>query len=450
MYTINSLMAEKEKVTVKRELEQSSSLKALKHGIWAYFLLLLFEGALRKWFLPALSTPLLLVRDPIAIWLIFNAWKKDLLSFNIYLAGVVCIGIISFFTAIFLGHKNLQIALYGTRIFLFHFPLIFVIGRVLTREDVIQFGKFLLWVTIPMTILLAMQFYSPQSAWVNRGIGGDTQGAGFSGSNGYFRPPATFSFITGTVQFYGLVACFVLYFLINIKEVNKLVLIGALISLLASVPLSISRTMLFQVVLSVVFLSFITARKPKYLGKMIVAFIALIFAFAVLSHASFFLTATDAFTNRFEVANEVEGGLKGVFLDRFLGGMIGALTSSTELPFFGYGIGIGTNVGSKLLTGSNTFLVSEEEWGRLIGELGPLLGIAIIVLRLGFVLKVTRASYNRLTKNNFLPWMLLSFGFISILQGQWAQPTSLGFSVIIGGFILAALKNNYPVRGGGS
>ncbi len=35
----------------------------LKKGIWLYFFLLLFEGALRKWVLPSLSAPLLIVRD---------------------------------------------------------------------------------------------------------------------------------------------------------------------------------------------------------------------------------------------------------------------------------------------------------------------------------------------------------------------------------------------------
>ena len=36
----------------------------IKKLIWAYFLLLLFEGALRKWFLPGLSQGLLIIRDP--------------------------------------------------------------------------------------------------------------------------------------------------------------------------------------------------------------------------------------------------------------------------------------------------------------------------------------------------------------------------------------------------
>jgi hypothetical protein len=443
MLTADNLMTKRPYRSL--EAGQPNLYKGLKNGIWVYLLLLLFEGALRKWFLPALSTPLLLVRDPIAIWLVLSALKRGLLTFNIYLAGMVFIGFVSFFTAIFLGHKNLEVAIFGTRIFLFHFPVIFVIGRVLNRDDVIAIGKFLLWITIPMTVLVALQFYSPQSAWVNRGVGGDMAGAGFSGSNGYFRPPGTFSFITGTVQFYGLIGCFVLYFLINQQGINKLALYGSLIGLLASVPLSISRTMLFQVILAGVFLLLITVRKPKYLGRMVVAFVALILAFVILSHSSFFLTATDAFSARFEIANENEGGLKGVFIDRFLGGMIGALTSSTDLPFFGYGVGIGTNVGSKLLTGSNTFLVSEEEWGRLIGELGPLMGILVIIFRVGFSFKISKACYSKMTTNNFLPWMLLSFGFISILQGQWAQPTSLGFSVIIAGFILAALKDA-PVK----
>ncbi len=425
-----------------QKLEQSASIKPLKQGIWLYFLLLLFEGALRKWFLPFLSTPLLLVRDPIAIWLVFNAWKKGLLTYNIYLTGIVSIGIISFFTAIFLGHQNLAIALYGTRIFLFHFPLIFIIGRVLNRADVIQFGKFLLWVTIPMTILVTMQFYSPQSALVNRGVGGAMEGAGFSGSQGFFRPPGTFSFTSGNVQFFGLVACFVLYFLISQNGVNKISLIGALVGLLASVPLSISRTMLFQLIIAIVFLFVVAAKNPKYLGKLLFACFAAIIALLVLSNTGFFQTASNAFTERFEIANEVEGGVKNVFLDRFLGGMIGALTNSHDLPFFGYGIGLGTNVGSSLLTGSANFLIAEEEWGRLIGEMGPLLGITSIALRIGFCLKIARACYNDLKLNNFLPWMLLSFGFLTILQSQWGQPTGLGFSIVIGGFILAALKKD--------
>jgi hypothetical protein len=48
-------------------------MKNLKKGIWLYFLLLIFEGALRKW-LPFCLTPLLVIRDPLAIYLLFTAY----------------------------------------------------------------------------------------------------------------------------------------------------------------------------------------------------------------------------------------------------------------------------------------------------------------------------------------------------------------------------------------
>ena len=413
----------------------------LKIGIWIYFFLLIFEGALRKWLLPSLATPLLIVRDPVAIWLIFYSLRRGIFTANIYLSGIIIIGIIGFFSALFIGHKNLIVALFGVRIFIIHFPLVFIIGKVFTPADVIKLGKVLLCISIPITVLVALQFYSPQSAWVNRGIGGDMEGAGFSGAMGYFRPSATFSFTTGLVQFYSFVACFVLYFLFKLELVNRFLLIAAVISLLISVPLSISRALLFQIILTIVFLVIAISKNPKYFGKILLGSFMIFLILLLLTKASFFNTATATFNDRFEMANESEGGLKGVFLDRFLGGMVEALFGNGNIPFWGYGIGMGSNVGSKLLTGGTTFLISEGEWGRLIGELGPLFGLLAIIIRFFFCIKITWASYKKVLLNDFLPWILLSFGFIIILQGQWAQPSALGFSTLVAGLILALLNN---------
>ena len=140
------------------------------------------------------------------------------------------------------------------------------------------------------------------------------------------------------------------------------------------------------------------------------------------------------------MANEQDGGVEGVLIDRFLGGMFAALSNSSVLPFFGYGLGMGTNAGSKLLTGSSGFLIAEGEWGRVIGELGPLMGIVMIFLRLQLGFIVAIASYKNLARGNLLPWLLLSMVLINVPQGQWAQPSSLGFSVLVCGLAIAALK----------
>ena len=413
----------------------------IKQGIWLYFILLIVEGALRKWFLPGLSTPLLIVRDPLAIWLVVMAWKKGFLPSTFYLSAMMLIGVLGIFTAVLVGHGNLFVALYGARILLIHFPLIFVIGKIFSREDVVKMGRVVVWISIPMLVVLVFQFFSPQSAWINRGVGGDVEGAGFhAGANGYYRPSGTFSFITGVVNFYSLVACYILYFWFQSKDINRWVLITATIALVASIPVSISRSLFFGVGVSLLFVFIAAMRKPGYLIRIVPIFMVLVLAFIILSNNSLFQTSTEAFFARFESANQTEGGLEGVVGDRYFGGMITALSKSSEIPFFGYGQGMGTNVGSMLLTGGLTFLIAEEEWGRVIGELGALMGIAVILLRLGLCARISIACYQKLLKGDLLPWMLLSFCLLIVPQGQWARPTTLGFSVLIAGLTIASLR----------
>jgi hypothetical protein len=416
-------------------------LQKLKNGIWIYYLLLLFEGGFRKWFLPGLATPLLIIRDPVALWLILSASSRGLLKANFYIIFMVIITSLAVVTAVTIGHGNFMVAMYGARIFLIHFPLIFVIGRVFTREDVIKMGKVTLWISLPMTVLVAMQYHSPQSAWVNRGVGGEGS-AGFNGgSQGYFRPPGTFSFTNGNVLYYSFTALYIFYFWIYPKSINLLLLITATACLIAAVPFSISRSLLIQVSISLLFLVLGISRKPEFLGKLIGAVLLGLAVIVIFSKTSFFQTSTMIFSERFEGANEAEGGLmKGVLGDRYLGGMLEAVSNSSNTPFFGYGIGLGTSVGAMILLGRPGLMISEDEWGRLIGEMGAIMGLSIIGLRLGLFIKMASASYKRLVMGDLLPWMLLSFGLFNIPQGQWAQPAGLGFGIMVGGLIFASFN----------
>ncbi len=413
---------------------------SLKAAIWLYFFLLIFEGALRKWFLPMLSTPLLVVRDPIAIWIFLKARQKGYLKFSGLSFLMVLSGAISFLTAMTIGHGNLMVAVFGARLYIVQFPLIFAIGQILDWGDVIKMGRALLWISLPMTVLAGLQFFSPQSAWVNRGLGGDTAGIGFSGALGYFRPPGTFSFTTGLVQFYGLVAAYIFYFWLHPQYINKPLLMAATAGLLMAVPLSISRSLFFEVFVSLTFSLVAAWRRPKYIGAMIGGGIVIVLILMLLQNQPFFAKSTEAFTYRFTGANEAEGGVNGVFLDRFLGGMISAIENAGNMPFFGYGIGMGTNVGSQLLTGEMSFLISEQEWGRIIGEQGLLLGFIVIFVRVATAVKLTRDSVYYLKKKDALAWMLMSFSVILILQSQWGQPTTLGFTVLGSGLVVAAMN----------
>lgn len=425
----------------RQQSQSNAIMQYLRGGVWLYFFLLIFEGALRKWFLPFLSTPLLIVRDPIALWVVIVSWQRGFLKNNLYIEGILIVSIISFVATLLVGHGDIFVALFGLRITLIHFPFMFAIGALFNAEDIERLGRITLWISLPMVVLIAIQFYSPQSAWVNRGTGGDEGGAGFTGALGYFRPPGTFSFTNGNALFFGFASTFVCYYLLNSDRINRLLLIGSCISILAAVPLSISRGLSFTVAIVVFFMLTALTRKPQYTGRVVIGIIGVVLLFIILNQFVFFQTASEAFTTRFTSANELEGGLvEGVIGDRYFGGMLGAITNSSQLPFFGYGMGMGTNVGSQLLTGEINFLISEGEWGRLIGEMGLLLGLLAIIIRMGFCLHITIVSYKQLAQNNILPWMMLSFALLAIPQGQWAQPTSLGFSTLAGGLVLASLN----------
>src|SRR6056300_708715 len=106
----------------------------IKKLIWVYFFLLLFEGALRKWFLPGLSQGLLIIRDPIVIWIYFLCYIRGIFPLdNKYIV-----------------RAHPATVIFGARTNILHFPLIFIMARVLTLKDVINFGKAFLILALPM------------------------------------------------------------------------------------------------------------------------------------------------------------------------------------------------------------------------------------------------------------------------------------------------------------
>jgi hypothetical protein len=415
--------------------------KEIKQGLWLYLLLLIFEGALRKWVLPQFSDILLIIRDPLALFLLVKASTLKIYYSNSFLIQIWVIAIISLGFTLTLGHQNLNVAIYGIRVFLLHLPLAFLMGHVFDKNDVIKVGKFFLYLSIPMTILLIAQFFSPQTAWVNRGVGGDLSGAGFDGALGYLRPPGTFSFTNGTSSFYGLLAAFLLYFLFVSETIPVLLLVLSGISLLIAIPISISRTLLFMVTASVVIVVPALYKFKDKINKIFSIGISLFIVYLFLNMFSFFDTVLNVFNTRFERANESEGGLESVLLDRYLGGLASALMEAPNKKISGVGLGYGTNVGSVLLTNNKSFLISEGEWGRMIGEMGPILGIWMILIRLFIGLKTTIHSYRMLSENNFLSWTLLPYMLLNFTQGSWNQPTAMGFSIISLGLLIASFKS---------
>ncbi|MFI3302531.1 MAG: hypothetical protein SNH35_02940 [Rikenellaceae bacterium] len=417
-----------------------------KQGVWLYLLLLIFEGALRKWFLPSLSTPLLLVREPIVIWLVFVGLSKGWLRSG-YVVAIMVVSTLSLLLSLAFGHGNVYVGVFGWRIYFFHIPFVFVLARILDRNDVLMMGKFIMYVSVAMTALIVMQFYSPQTAWVNIGIGGEGS-SGFAGALNFYRPSGTFSFTSGYVMFQSLVGCLLCFYLFANDTLGKLhklppyLLFTALGAYIISVPMSISRTLFFQTIIFLFFIFVVALFKQKYKGRVVKFAIISVVAFAAVSALGLMRDSVDVFSQRLENASDFEGGVGGTIGNRYVGGLLGSLINF-DIPFVGFGIGIGTNVGAKFMNaGMFTFFNGEVEWSRIIGECGMFIGWAIIVIRLMISFNIFRYAWQQMRRANanLLPWFLSAGMLLSFPQGQFGIPTNLGFCVFITGLAFASLK----------
>jgi hypothetical protein len=409
--------------------------------LWTYFWLLIFEGALRKWMLPGLSNPLLVVRDPICIMAIAIGWPYLLqTSVRPWLIVLGGIGALGFISALLAGHGDWVTAAFGTRVLLLHFPLIFLFAAVFTRDDLWAFARWTLVLSIPMTILIAMQYSLPSTHFINVAPGGDGT-AGFSGALGKLRPPGTFSFISGLSSFYGLAAAFFAGWLaVGPRPLPKWLWIIAA-CLLFALPVSISRTLFFYYALVAggAIMAGLLARRA--LRGLVVGLIALAIFGATLSQLDFFQEAQAVFLQRWQNAqasDAADGGIGGILANRIGGSMLAAIEMAWSSEPLGMGIGLATNVGAMRATGQKGFVIAEGAWPAIIGELGPLLGFALILWRVMLAVQLMMLAVVQALRNNPLPLILSGIALQGLVIGQTSQPTALGFLVVCTGLLLAS------------
>ena len=413
--------------------------------LWSYFWLLIFEGALRKWILPGLSDPLILARDPICIAAIALGWPYLMHGINqICIVTLYSIAGLAMLLAMLFGHKDWFTAIFGARILLLHFPLIFLFGAVFTIDDAWKFAKALLLISIPMTVLIAFQFSLPQDHLVNIAPGG-LGSAGFSGALDKFRPPGTFSFISGLSNFYGLaVAVFAGWITSGPKPLPKWIWLSAG-ALVFALPLSISRTLLFNYSLVVGIALFACLLAGKAIKNFLLGFAIVAVITFSLSETPLFNEANEAFFVRWDDATELEGGHRGVVgvLDvRVIGIFKEGFDMVNETTLFGRGIGMGTNVGAMRISGAVDFLIAENEWALVLGELGVFLGALYISFRVILALYLLLLGFKNAIKGNTLPLILSAIVFPALVLGQTSQPTNLGFIIFSAGLMIAACGHN--------
>ena len=434
----------------------------LRTLIYLYIYSTVFDGIFRKWLLPQYSTPLMAVKEILAVmifvcgcryWKYFTGWER---------ASLV-IGFIAFLTTLAFGHGNIYVALYGCLPFFFGIPLCLIISKAFRPEGTIRIGKLFVLVLLVNSVLIIVQYNLPIAHVLNY-TAGDTERIedyAISELSGGFRPSGIFYHNSHNSLFSLVALSFLLYFFFFQKGISAfwrfLLMLVFVVDIIACVC-SVSRTNVFLHIGLIAFF-FLFVANTRARSRFIVTILLLLPVFYVLSQKTSFLKgAFDNLENRFEIASEAqyadESTMQGTMNDIWYRGVqyhVNAIINPKTFdgqspPFWGFGQGMSTQVGGQLLKiGEENagFSLAEFDGLRIMCESGLLLGWSIIFLRLGYVLRFFPQSVHyKKYKKNMAFCLLLPFFIAFFLMTTWGNLFSANMSFIIGGLFLTSLKEN--------
>jgi hypothetical protein len=420
--------------------------------------LLIFEGALRKWAFPQAQQYLFFIRDPFVLLVYFYALRDQLarhVSALLVWGGILSVvGVALVFSDLLSGSVSALVLAYGWRNYFLYLPLVFVIGKYLSSDDLNRLVKQTLLVAVPVSLVVVLQFLSPATAGINAGfIEGGLYQPGVVG--GIVRTYGTFTSSAGQTPFVASLVALLLTAWILPKSGRPLrgaalvVATGAVVTCLA---LSGSRGafIMASLVLASALVSSVLMTDAAMKSRAILIPIV-ITTVSTLLFTTIFSDAWQALATRSVRAYDAESAVYSFgTVGRAFAGFTDFVPILPTTPVFGYGLGtFGNAFGLQYTSLLQSSLTAESDWARNVLELGPVLGLLYIGLRVALVISLTRGAVMATRRSsNPMPLLLLGFGGILILEGQiTGQGTVHGFGWLYAGFCMAANRvHAYPAK----
>src|SRR5579863_1484218 len=198
-------------------------------GVQAVMVLLVVEGALRKWIFPGAQDLVYLAKDVLLVG-VYLGFMRDqqqsrrrlpplpTLYFALGLGALV--GVLQIFNP---RLPNLLVGIFGFKAYFLYVPLLFLLPAAFpTDHDLILFLRRYILLSIPVGLLGVAQFLSPSSSPLNTYARADeatsalANGSGYVstfGSSEFVRVTATFSYITGYGSYLVAITILVLAYL---------------------------------------------------------------------------------------------------------------------------------------------------------------------------------------------------------------------------------------------
>jgi hypothetical protein len=380
----------------------------------AVFLIVLFEGAVRKWIWGSATIPLLGMRDLIVVLAVF--WGFLHRYFDARATGET---ILIFWTVLIIvwtfiqmlsGLQPLIVGVIGFRFWVLYLWFALLCAKTLNWQDIEYLFKLFSFTLLFMVPLALVQFMSPPLSFINRQAGGDDQGI-FTVIADIVRTTGTFSFTAGYTTYLAFVTPVVLWLMAgglkaSFNPLLRLLIIGLFfVGVLISGSRGAIMTTLFFTgmwFLALVFTNKIPTLSPAKMLFGLAGFVVLFFLlFPVMERAY------EANTQRFEnaAASEDVG-------QRVIGMYMGADATWEQFAVLGYGIGAGANASRGFMTGTNNgFLLGESEIDRVLNE-GGAVGMMLALFKWLLIIAGLLSAWKIFKRHNeFLPlsiWLVIA------------------------------------------
>ncbi len=422
---------------------RAATLSRAGYAFIAVLLIIVLEGAVRKWVVSSASLPLILMRDLIAIYLIFHAWSNGSLRRQGNVTRVLlawsCLVIAWGLLQIVAGESSPVVLLIGLRFWLLYIWFGVAAAASMNEADYRAAVKVAVGLLLLLGPLAVVQHFAPPGARINTQVDGDEEGV-FIAIAGVVRTTGTFSFTLGYATFLAVVAPLVFGILAARKRTRMqwifaiatfgLFIIGSVVSG--------SRTAVIYsgLMLATYFAGRLWLSKGK--AKIRAAFAVFIGAGLVAILLIAFSGALEVTGQRFEQASEAED-----FWQRVLTIFFGEPYTYSMITWLGAGLGLGSNLATYVRTGgAEVFALAEVEASRILLE-GGLLGYAftalkVVVIGMG-VGKSVLLAYKLRSVFPILVWMTVSLAILT--WSAVGQITAHGFLGVMLAFGLLVFRH---------
>jgi hypothetical protein len=388
-------------------------------GIQALLVVVIIEGAVRKWFLPSASEMVYFYKDFLMIVIVVSYLTKrhkppSLIKYELKVFSVILFGFALYVVASISNPRlpHPLVGLLGVKAYLLYVPLAFLVPRMFSsKEKLIAFLKWYLIIALPVVALSMIQFVdSDTSSAINRyawdeattaATGMDIEVANFQDSVGanYVRVTGPFSYLSGLAIY--LPTMFAL--LIGLISQRSLRPLPKGFRWIYHVALAVVATTAFMtgsrgVVLNLALITLIfygLASKKDLIRRLRQAAIAI--GLVCITLTVFFPQAFDAlYTRAFGGEDQVEEGR-------------GRIEEAFRLPTeeaayagaFGYGVGATQNATPILMSKLNLPFMGEKipiyyegESGRVMLELGIVGYLLYLSLRLSILATLLHTCFS--------------------------------------------------------